>query len=107
MSKLGRTGGGGGAGAAGAAAVPVGAAMLAVWLAAGAAPEAGAGAVVPVDAALEPAAVPLPELLFEGVVAVVLGGAAAGAWVFWPVDPSLVEGWLVVPWLVEPWLVEP
>jgi len=93
MSKLGRTGGGGGAGAAGAA-------TLAVWLAAGAAPEAGAGAVVPVEVALEPAAAPLPELLFEGVVAAMLGGAAGCAPVLWPL--ALAAGWLVVPWPVEP-----
>jgi hypothetical protein len=75
MSKLGRIGGGGGAGAAGAAAVPVGAAMLAVWLAAGAAADDVAGAIVPVDAGLEPAAV----LPFEGVVAAVLEGAVGCA----------------------------
>ena len=83
ISKLGRIGGGG---------VPE---------------EEGAGAVMPVDAALEPAAGLLPELPFEDVVVGLLGGAAACAWVFWPVDPSLVEGWLVVSWPVEPWLAEP
>jgi hypothetical protein len=88
MSKLGRIGGGG----AGAALPPVGAAMLAVWLAAGAAADDIAGAVVPVDAGLEPAAVVLPALPFEGVVAVVLEGAVGCVPALWPLEPALAEG---------------
>src|SRR6516225_8887543 len=101
MSKLGRIGGGG----AGAALPPVGAAVLAVWLAAGAAADDVAGAVV--DAGLEPAAAVLPELPFEGVVAVVPEGAVGSVPALWPLEPALAEGWLVVPRLVVPWVVVP
>jgi hypothetical protein len=112
MSKLGRIGGGGGAGAAGTAAVAGGAAVLAVWLAAGAAAEDVAGAAVPVDAMLEPAAAVWFELPFEDVVAAVVEGAVGCVPVLWPFAPALAAGWLVVPWPmeawpVEPWLVEP
>jgi hypothetical protein len=82
--------------------------MLAVWLADGAAAEDAAGAVVPVDAELEPAAVAPFELPLEGVVAALEDGAVACIPpAFWPLEPALVEGWSPEPWLVEPWLAEP